>query len=142
MSAVMTGARGVRRATLLLSITALLVVGCSEAAPEPSPAASSPQPSATPDAVPDLSSLVGEARAVEILVEVEGLLEGTPQVSFPGIGTIDLLSATAAVAFDVRDVPNAAGFYGHYDEIDVVYEDLTAYADVVPGEAPWLVLPL
>lgn len=135
------GSRRLLATTVLLSITTLLVAGCSEADPQPSPATSSPQASATPDAAPDLSSLLGEPRAVEIIVEVEGLLEGTPQVSFPGIGTIDLLSETAAVAFDVRDVPNAAGFYGHYEEIDVVYEDLVAYADVVPGSAPWLVLP-
>ena len=130
------------RATVFLSITTLLIAGCSETAPEPSPAENSPEVSAAPDAVPDLSSLLGEQRAVELNVEVEGLLEGTPSVSFPGSGTIDVLSDTAAVEFNVSEVPNAAGFYGHYDEIDVVYEELTAYADVVPGEAPWLVLPL
>jgi hypothetical protein len=137
------GRPGFRWTFLLVLLFAMSLAGCSdrEAEGTGTEIGSSPLGSPGPSAGGFPTNL-DTPRDIEVSVSVKGFTDGTGPVSFTGEGSVAPEEGLAEITFDLDEVPNAAGFYGHYDSIDVVYQDLIAFADVVPGDAPWLGIPL
>ena len=57
---------------------------------------------------------------------------------FSAQGTVDFQNDSAALTYDFEDLTNAAGFFGHLDEFDVVFDGELVYVEIFNGEQPWV----
>ena len=72
------------------------------------------------------------------------LNSGSMRRRFSGEGVLDMQGSLAAVDYDMGNVANAAGFFGHTEEMSVVYTDssfavtFAEMATVLPDEFEWM----
>lgn len=84
-----------------------------------------------------VETLLSEPVELSLQISTETLDAGPQEMTADGV----LDSELASLDIDASQAPNAAGFYGHYDEIAAVFEGTDAYYAVVPGEK-WLYVTL
>lgn len=75
----------------------------------------------------------------------EALAEARPQRRFSGEGLLEATSGRAGVTFDMSEIPNSAGFYGHVEgEMSVLYQDdrftltFPLLQTALPDEEAWV----
>ncbi len=112
-----------------------------------------PRPSGPPP-VPSISEVVSatkDAPIARVRLRVNAhmppqLDDGVPDREFTGRGVVHQGREIAGVYFDVADVPNTAGYFGHVDERDLtaIYVgsrfiiSFPVLADVLPGRVDWM----
>lgn len=130
------------RKTLAALIAAgLTFVGCSQSVEQASPEEREETETGSEAPSVDLGAAIegflADPTELSLEIATETLDGGAQAMTAEGV----LDGELASLDIDASQAPNAAGFYGHYDEIPVVFEGTDAYFAVVPDDV-WLYVTL
>ena len=91
------------------------------------------------DVPPAVEDLATSRADVSLSVDVKipkGSEKGKQR--FSGEGTANFAEQLSTVMFDFEDLANAAGYFGHLEEFDVVFAEEGTYIDIFNGSPAWV----
>lgn len=91
----------------------------------------------TPALEEAVRDLVRRGGAFEFSVDVDDARSGPQVLSGTGV----MSEGRVSLRVDGTEAPNAAGFWGHYDRFEAVFDGTSSYFKVVPGDN-WLLVTL